>query len=376
MVNYIVEKRSIQLFVLGLLPIVLFAVDLDISIDKTEFYQGEVLPVHLSVNTTGLNDYLINLHPWTETYCKFVVFKDGESVSFLHSNSLIGGASLGRIVAGDKVTKIPLSPTLNMDLSEAGEYQLEVQLVDVFVSSVGVKHDANTFKRATENLREILNFKVVESNESTALISNQSWIDNLKSHDPDVRDDALRVLAGTRMDQIADVIFSESISNRGLSNGFYALARMNTEHSINLLGRAVMEGAPWAVEAALHQIGNFYILSLEEVVKSRLESDDSRILEEAKRVLERLEYANANNIIDKRFNSPEFSGSVSKKMNPHEIEVIDSINRPKELVSSIRDNNDEIDKVDAQKWLSIAILGGLLFMLLCAVGLLLRRKKN
>jgi len=349
-------------------------VELDFEMNQNIFYQGQAIPVDLVIDNPKLGDFVINVNLWNETNCEFHVYKDGEEVPKLHGRRLIGGLSLARRVEANTNTSIPLFPSLMMDLSDVGDYRLEVRLgKNVYLAPLGYTGSVEAYASTMEGVIGTLSFKVVESDEEDAFRSNARWIEDLKSEDRRARDDALRALAGTRIDGVADVIFYESLSNRDLNNSFYALARMNTEHSINLLGRTVLEGAPWAIEAALHQIGNFYILSLEEVVKSQLVNDDPRIREKAENVLERLEYAKANNIIDRRFNSPRFSGSADIVNSPHEIEVVDNLNRPLENVSSIRDNNVDVEEVETRNWLPIAIFGGLLFILLCFVGISLRR---
>lgn len=347
-------------------------VEVDFELDHETFYQGEVLPVNMVISNSESEDYVINVHLWNETNCEFTVYKDGIEIPKLYKQRLIGGASLGRRVIAESTTKIPLFPALLVDFSDPGDYRIKVHLHNAYLAPLGHMGSAEAYRSITEDLSETFEFSILNSDIETSLRENEEWIKDLKSNSDNLSNDALRGLVGTRMDQVADIIYSESLSNRDLNNGLYALARMNTKHSVELLGRAILEGAPWAVEEALHQIGNFYILALEELVKRQLESNDFRIREKAREALERLDYAKVNNIADERFNSPVFSESGNIIRRTHGIEAIGNVNRPLEPISKVRDNND-IEGEESRGWLSIAVLVGLFFILLFGVGMVIRR---
>lgn len=334
-----------------------------LSASSDRYSQGEVISYELVFENSTSKDYGVFLNLWRESNLKYEVFRGGQLVERLYSGEVRGGIDLGSLLRAESEISLVLLPGLYWDMSVPGDYEVSLSVSGASIAERG----DNNFVELNE-ISKTVNLMVEPASSLEAVKLNQKWFSLLESDSRSERDGALRALISTRMDEAADAIYSESLNNRDLRNGLYGLARMNTEHSINLLSKAVLSGNSRVVESALHQIGNFHLLTLEGVVKSQLDSSDARIRKQAKWVIERLEYAKKNGLEPKRFKAPDFLSSGIIASDSAEVKQTVSKSHKTELEGkeSVEVKPFEVEEAPEQSsqlwlWLVVAliVLGGL-----------------
>lgn len=279
------------------------------------YMQGRAIPIEVEIENTTCNEAVFTIDLWRENNISYEITLNGVVLPRLQEGRATG-ASLGKRIKAGQSGNFSLFPGLYYDLTQPGTYEVGIDISGVIASEIGMPASDRELVEL-ESISDAFIIKVIRGDRLRANEANEKWIKELSSQNRDEVDEALRALISTRTNSAAEVIYSMSLANRDFTNGFYSLARMKTHHSVELLGLALESEESWVILKVLREVGNFYILSLEERVQQLLNSEDARVREKAKEVLERLDFAKNNQIKDTRFPSPVFSKDSQSVQSAH-----------------------------------------------------------